>query len=123
MAQPMPKLGELQQQIENWLQSQGLTGNQDLILELINTVLRLAVDEAGRGDLKILNRALKELRQAFKIFAPYERIRKVSIFGSTRVPENEPFYLMARDLAHRLAAEDFMIITGAGPGIMQAGHE
>jgi uncharacterized protein (TIGR00730 family) len=116
-------LGAIQEQIDQWLKSQGPTGNEDLIGEMIGTVLKLAADDPSRGDLKILNRALKELRQAFKIFAPYEPVRKVSIFGSTRVAETEPFYLMARDLAHRLAQEDFMIITGAGPGIMQAGHE
>ena len=123
MQQPKITLGAIQEQIDQWLKSQVPTGNEDLIAEMIGTVLRLAADDPSRGDLKILNRALKELRQAFKIFAPYEAVRKVSMFGSTRVAESEPFYQMARDLAHRLAEENFMMITGAGPGIMQAGHE
>ncbi|MBM4261060.1 MAG: cytochrome D ubiquinol oxidase subunit II [Deltaproteobacteria bacterium] len=113
----------IEAQIEQWLRGTPESGNQDLIAEMIRTVLRLAADEPSRGDLKILNRTLKELRQAFKIFAPYENVRKVSIFGSTRVPERDPYYDMTMAVAGRLAEENFMIITGAGPGIMQAGHE
>ncbi len=97
--------------------------NEDLIAEMIQTVLKLTGDEADRGDLKILNRALKELRYAFKVFAPYRAVRKVSIFGSTRVEESDPYYQMAVALGRRLAEEGFMVITGAGTGIMQAGHE
>lgn len=97
--------------------------NEDLISEMIRTVLKLAEDEASRGDLKILNRALKELRYAFKVFAPFRTTRKVSIFGSTRVEESDPCYRLAVEVGRRLAEEGFMVITGAGQGIMQAGHE
>lgn len=123
MDQPHITLTAIEAQIEQWLRGLPASGNQDLVAEMIRTVLRLAADEPSRGDLKILNRTLKELRQAFKIFAPYDNLRKVSIFGSTRVPESEPFYQMTKAVARRLAEENFMIITGAGPGIMQAGHE
>lgn len=123
MEPPKMTLAALQAQIEEWLRSQSASGSEDLIAEMIGTVLKLAADKTSRGDLKILNRALKELRQAFKIFAPYNGVRKIAIFGSTRVPEDEPIYRMTRDLARSLAEEKFMIITGAGPGIMQAGHE
>jgi uncharacterized protein (TIGR00730 family) len=81
------------------------------------------MEETSRGDLKILNRALKELRYAFKIFAPYSSVRKVSIFGSTHIKEHDPYYALAKELAARFAQEGYMVITGAGPGIMQAGHE
>jgi uncharacterized protein (TIGR00730 family) len=53
----------------------------------------------------------------------YGSVRKVSIFGSTRIDENDPYYLAAKNLGRRLADEGFMVITGAGPGVMQAGHE
>ena len=66
---------------------------------------------------------MQELRHAFRIFAPYRHIRKVSIFGSTRVPEHDPYYHLARSVAQELAQAGLMVITGAGPGIMQAGHE
>jgi uncharacterized protein (TIGR00730 family) len=109
--------------IEEWLKSQAGVGSDVLIAEMLRTVAKLAGDETSRGDLKILNRALKELRYAFKIFAPYRSVRKVSIFGSTRVTEDDPYYILARNIGRRLAEEGFMVITGAGPGIMQAGHE
>ncbi|HXG51315.1 MAG TPA: TIGR00730 family Rossman fold protein [candidate division Zixibacteria bacterium] len=116
-------LSEVESRIRVWLQDKPAGGNETLIAEMLQTVLKLAGDNASRGDLKILNRALKELRYAFKVFAPYRSVRKVSMFGSTRVTEEDPLYRLARALGRRLADEGFMVITGAGPGIMQAGHE
>jgi uncharacterized protein (TIGR00730 family) len=46
----------------------------------------------------------------------------VTIFGSARVTEDDPMYEAARALAHRLVDEDFAVITGGGPGIMEAGN-
>ena len=116
-------LTDLKSQVEAWLRVQDGSGNQDQFAGILRTVLRLAADNVERGDLKILNRAMQELRHAFRIFAPYRGIRKVSIFGSTRVAEIDPYYHLARDLARGLAQAGLMVITGAGPGIMQAGHE
>ena len=123
MEQPNVNLTDIENQIQQWLQAGSGAANQDLIAEMLRTVLRLFEDETSRGDLKILNRALKELRHAFKVFAPYRSIRKVSMFGSTRVKEDDPYYQLAKNLGYRLAEEGFMVITGAGSGIMQAGHE
>ena len=123
MEQPKVTLAGIEAQIEEWLQTQPAAGDETLIAEMLRTVLRLAADETSRGDLKILNRALKELRYAFRVFSAYRSVRKVSIFGSTRILEDDPYYLLAKNLGRRLAEEGFMIITGAGPGIMQAGHE
>jgi uncharacterized protein (TIGR00730 family) len=116
-------LTDLKSQVEAWLRVQDGSGNQDQFAGILRTVLRLAADNVERGDLKILNRAMQELRHAFRIFAPYRGIRKVSIFGSTRVAEIDPYYHLARDFARGLAQAGLMVITGAGPGIMQAGHE
>lgn len=116
-------LADLGAEIDDWLRAQNRTGNQDQFAALLRTVVKLAEGNADRGDLKILNRALQELRHAFRIFAPYRHVRKVSIFGSTRVKESDPYYRMARELGRGLAEAGFMVITGAGPGIMQAGHE
>jgi uncharacterized protein (TIGR00730 family) len=110
-------------QIDEWLAAQDPSTNADQLAGILRTVVKLSQDKAGRGDLKILNRAMQELRHAFRIFAPYRRQRKVSIFGSTRVAESDPYYDLARNLAQGLAQAGFMVITGAGPGIMQAGHE
>ena len=116
-------LAALEQEILAWLERGRGSTNEELIAEMMQSVLKLTEDGASRGDLKILNRAFKELRHAFKIFAPYRSVRKVSIFGSTRVEEEDPYYQLAVQLGRRLADEGFMVITGAGEGIMQAGHE
>jgi len=116
-------LVSLEKKIVKFLRSGHELPNEDLIAEMLQTVLKVDGDKAGRGDLKILDRALKELRYAFKIFAPFRSIRKASIFGSTIVQEGDPYYQMAADFGRRLVDEGFMVITGAGPGIMQAGHE
>lgn len=97
--------------------------NDDLIFELVTSALRLALDHADRGDLKIANAALKEMRYAFNVFAAYRNQRKVAIFGSARTQPDDPLYDQARRLAGALAAHDWMVITGAGPGIMEAGVE
>jgi uncharacterized protein (TIGR00730 family) len=76
--------------------------------------------DADRLDMKILATTLRELRYAFKIFAPYRKNRKVSIFGSARTGEDDPDYKMAFKIGEALAKNDFMVITGAGDGIMKA---
>jgi uncharacterized protein (TIGR00730 family) len=116
-------LADLGAQLDQWLQAHKDYVNADQFAGILRTLLKLAQDNAERGDLKILNRTLQELRHAFRIFAPYRHIRKVSIFGSTRVPEGDAYYDLARSVGEELANAGFMVITGAGPGIMQAGHE
>ena len=98
-------------------------GDADLIFELVASALRLATDAADRGDLKIANAALKEMRHAFQVFAPYRSARKVAIFGSARTQPEDPLYVQTRELAAAMAALDWMVVTGAGPGIMEAGIE
>jgi hypothetical protein len=116
-------LMDLGSQLDEWLRAQNDYINEDQFAGILRTLLKLAQDDAERGDLKILNRTLQELRHAFRIFAPYRHMRKVSIFGSTRVLESDPYYHLARRVGEELAKANFMVITGAGPGIMQAGHE
>lgn len=96
--------------------------DKDLLSQMIVTVCRLAADHADRGDLKILNTALKELRYAFKVFAPFTETPKVTIFGSARTPEDHPEYEEARKFADLIQHQGWMVITGAGDGIMRAGH-
>jgi uncharacterized protein (TIGR00730 family) len=94
----------------------------ELYGSLIRTVCRMSADGMARGDVKLLERALAELRYAFKTFAPYEHTSKVSIFGSARTPENHPEYIAATKFAERMQQCHWMVITGAGDGIMKAGH-
>lgn len=83
---------------------------------------KLKQDQATRGDLKILDRALKELRYAFKVFTPYRKQRKVTVFGSARTLPDDPAYQQALHFGRRMAEEKWMTVTGAGPGIMEAAH-
>ena len=78
-------LANIEAQIAAWLREKSASGNEALISEMIRTIVKLVGDGTSRGDLKILNRALKELRHAFKVFAAYSSVRKVSIFGSTHI--------------------------------------
>lgn len=101
----------------------GGSADADLIREIIATTLKLVEDKTDRGDLKIINSALKEMRYAFKVFSPYRNIRKVTIFGSSRIGEESPEYRQARAFARGVGELGFMVITGAGDGIMKAGQE
>ena len=94
----------------------------DLIDVMRRTVDRLVRDKTARGDLKILSRTLLELRYAFKVFRPYRRQRKVTIFGSARTPDTDPTFIAAEKLGHKMAGDGWMVVTGAGGGIMEAGH-
>jgi uncharacterized protein (TIGR00730 family) len=96
--------------------------NQDLYQEMLVTVCRLARDGAGRGDVKLIHKALGELRYALKVFAPYSDTRKVTIYGSSRTPEGHPDYETAEAFARKMSENGWMVITGAGDGIMKAGH-
>ena len=91
--------------------------------EMLTSALRLVTQRATRAELKMVNAALKEFAYAFRVFAPYRNQRKVSIFGSARVTTADPAYAAARDFAAEIAGRGWMVITGAGPGIMAAGHE
>jgi len=115
-------LAEMESEVLDWLGKGRASNEQELIADTLRDVLKLARDGTSRGDLKILNRALKELRYAFKIFAPFRNVRKTSIFGSARVGEDNAYYRMATEFAHRLTAQGFMVITGAGEGIMGAAN-
>jgi uncharacterized protein (TIGR00730 family) len=96
--------------------------DRDLLAEMMVTVCRLAADETRRGELKLVSRALKELRYAFKVFAPYSEVRKVSIFGSSRTSVDHPDWAQANRFARHMREAGWMVITGAGDGIMRAGH-
>ena len=100
-----------------------VTEDADLLFEMVASAVRLAREDVTRGDRKLVNAALKEIRYALGVFAPYREVRKCSVFGSARTPEDHPAYDSARRFAQELTARDWMIITGAGPGIMTAGLE
>jgi hypothetical protein len=90
---------------------------------MASTAQKLLRDQVGVADMKLLNAALKELRYAFRVFASYRDIRKVSTFGSARTPPEHPAYRQAHEFSRRLADLGYMVITGAGGGIMRACQE
>jgi uncharacterized protein (TIGR00730 family) len=95
----------------------------DLLHDLITTVHRMVAEKADRGDIKIISRAFRELRYAFKTFAPYREVRKVTVFGSARTRESDPAYAQAVAFARAMVEQGYMVITGAGEGIMRAAQE
>lgn len=97
--------------------------NEDLLADMLTTLCRLAKDDADRADVKLMHKALAELRYGFKVFRPFRtQARMVSIFGSSRTPEDHPNYQAAVEFARRIRERGWMVITGAGDGIMKAGH-
>lgn len=94
----------------------------ELIEEIKRTADKLAMDRATRGDLKILSRALRELRYAFKVFTPYRTQRKVSVFGSARTQPGTPNYEQSVEFGRRMAEQNWFVVTGAGHGIMEGAH-
>jgi uncharacterized protein (TIGR00730 family) len=94
-----------------------------LLESIVSTCLALGADGVAIPDLKLIDRALGEIRRALACFRPYDEIRKIATFGSARTEPSQPEYALARDFAHAAAQAGFMIITGAGPGIMRACQE
>jgi uncharacterized protein (TIGR00730 family) len=93
-----------------------------LIDEIKQTADKLAADGATRGDLKILARVLRELRYAFKVFKPYRRRFKVTVFGSARTEREHPAFRQSVAFGEKMAQAGWMVVTGAGPGIMEGAH-
>lgn len=95
---------------------------EQLVQQIRETADKLLRDATPRGDLKLLAKALKELRYCFKVFMPYRTARKVTAFGSARLPPTDPSYQIAVEFGRRMAEANWMVITGAAAGIMEAGH-
>ena len=114
---------DLDRELLEVLDGRGSPDNRDLLFEMLVTVLRMAGDDVDRLNLKITSAALKEMREAFRVFAPYHDVPKVTIFGSARTLPEDPLYEQTRALAAALARAGWMVVTGAGPGIMAAGAQ
>ncbi len=95
-------------------------GTLDAARQIVSSALRLLQDRATSGDSKLVSSALKELRHAFRVFAPYAHLRKVAVFGSARTLPDAPDWKQAHAFSERMARESWMIITGAGGGVMCA---
>jgi uncharacterized protein (TIGR00730 family) len=106
----------IRQLVADW----GCDKSSDIIEEMIVTALKLGRDQTSTADLKLFNRALKEMRYAARVFAPYRHLRKCVVFGSARTPQDAPESQMAEEFARRIVERGYMVITGGGDGIMGA---
>lgn len=95
----------------------------DYLTAMIETALQLGRDNASLADLKLISRSMHEIRNAASVFQKYSGIRKVAVFGSARTRADDPDFKLAREFARRIVAENFMIITGGGDGIMGAAQQ
>lgn len=114
---------ELDALLGSVLTEAGISRNRDQLYEAMVSLVGMGLDDASRLDLKITNAAVTEMREAFRVFAPYHQQPKVTIFGSARTLPDDPLYVQTRSFAKALAARGWMVVTGAGPGIMAAGME
>lgn len=114
---------ELEAVIDGIVADAGITANRALIRRILRTGIQLGEDGTDRLNLKIASAALAEMRDAFRLFQPYADVPKVTVFGSARTKQDDPLYEQARSVATALAERGWMVVTGAGPGIMQAAAE
>lgn len=114
---------ELKKRIQELIQYKGGGFNEESVADIIENALKILKDVEDSGDVRVIQTAVRELRYAFRMFAPYAGVRKVTIFGSARTHVDKIEYQQAAEFGRKIAEAGFMVITGAGGGIMQAGHE
>ena len=122
-ARPSQKPLHLQEEISEIISQLSVLDHGGLIQQILETLVRMIGREADRLDWKILNYALLDMEKGFQGFYPHRHVRKVTLFGSARTPPNQPDYQLAKAFAQHAAQCGFMVMTGAGGGIMQAGNE
>ena len=95
----------------------------DTVLQMLSTVMNVAASPLGEHSLEIMNRSMAEMFDADKMFYPYRNRRKIACFGSARIQPSDPSYIQARAFADLASSQGYMVITGGGPGLMQACNE
>lgn len=127
MSAPRPRAtfgtAKIDQMLTEILSSTGVDHNDDLIRSLIVTALDMDDADVDRRELKIASQALAEILHSWEVFAPYNDRAKVTVFGSARTKPETPDYQLAADFGRAMSDQNWMTITGAGPGIMTAGIE
>lgn len=115
--------GPVDDLIDRLIRHAGEVRHPDYVREMILAALKSGQESEDRIDLKIMNSTLKEMRFTTKVFSPYRGMKKVTVFGSARTRPDEPIYRMAQEFGKKLVGAGYMVITGGGPGIMQAVNE
>jgi uncharacterized protein (TIGR00730 family) len=114
---------DIDRKIDDLARCYSTLGNTEFMRQILTTSIKLFFDETNQADLKLINTSLKEMRHAFRVFTPYRDVKKVVIWGSSRALTTSPEYKMARDFSKEMVKHGFMVITGGGGGIMEAGNE
>jgi len=114
--------GEVDRLIDELMARVGVH-HPEMIRQMILGALKSGQENDYLADQKLMRTTMKEMRFTNKVFAPYRGRRKVSIFGSARTQPEEPIYQKCVTFSRLLAERGYMVITGGGPGIMQAGNE
>jgi hypothetical protein len=115
--------GVVDRAINDLFELAGPIHHHAIVREMIIAALKAGQEKPQLADLKVMCSTLKEMRYTSKVFGDYRDARKVTVFGSARTTPDHPLYQMAREFGRNLAAAGFMVITGGGPGIMQAANE
>ncbi len=115
--------GPLDGIIDQLMDTAGGIRRPEFVREMIIASLKAGQEDDEGADIKLMNSTLKEMRFTSKVFGPYRKVRKVTVFGSARVKAGETLYEMARLLGEKLARAGYMVITGGGGGIMEAVNE
>lgn len=115
--------GPVDDQIQQLIETAGGIKFPGHVREMILAALKAGQETASLADMRMLNNTMKEMRYTNKVFAPYRDRKKVTIFGSARTDRDDFSYKLCVEFSRRLAEKGYMIITGGGPGIMQAGNE
>lgn len=114
---------EITEDLRGLMKDAGISAHGDLIARILATGIALGLDDTSRLDLKITSAALSEMRAAFRLFAPFPHVPKVTIFGSARTKPEDELYRSTVEVARALTERGWFVVTGAGPGIMQAAVE
>src|ERR1051325_10259252 len=122
-AEKPPVDPELRRRIQELIDFKGGGHNQESVADIIESALKILRDVEDSGDVRVIQTAIRELRYAFKLFAPYASSRKVTMFGSARTQSTKLEYQQAVEFGRKIAEAGFMVITGAVAGILQAGPE
>jgi len=120
---PSDALRSLQSDLSELLEQLPELTHGKLTYQALATLVRMVDADIERLDWKIIRSTLQDLEQAFQVFSPYRHTRKITIFGSSRLPSEAPEYRLAVEFAQRVAEQGFLVMTGAGGGIMEAGNK
>ncbi len=120
---PGPIEQRLKQNFEHFLDRFSGLPQGEFAAEALLTLLRMTEEDISRLDWKILRASLQDMEGAFQVFHHYRHVRKIAVFGSARLPEESEEYQMAVEFAHCAAQQGFMVMTGAGGGIMEAANK